>query len=52
VTVVGGLVGTFGGAWIAEKLKGRTRLPYLAVPAVSMLPTFIFAMICLFASNK
>jgi hypothetical protein len=41
--VVGGLVGTGVGGVIADKLVGRTKNPYLALSAVSMVPAAVFA---------
>lgn len=43
VTVVGGLGGTALGGWLADRLAGRTRQPYLALSAVSMVPAAVFA---------
>ena len=38
VTVAGGLLGTGLGGWLADKLVGRTKNPYLALASVSMVP--------------
>ena len=43
VTVVGGLVGTATGGWLADRLVGKTRQPYLALAAVSMVPAAVCA---------
>jgi MFS family permease len=47
VTVVGGLFGTGLGGWFAERIKRRTRQPYLAVSAVSMVLAAVCATIAL-----
>lgn len=46
-TVVGGLAGTALGGVLADRLKGRTRQPYLAVSAFSMVPATLFAILAL-----
>ncbi len=50
-TVVGGLAGTVLGGVLADRLKGRTRQPYLAVSAVSMLPATVFATLALVVTS-
>jgi sugar phosphate permease len=52
VTVVGGLVGTLGGGLLADRLRGKTRQPYLAVCACSMLPATILCGVALWASTE
>ncbi len=49
--VVGGLLGTAGGGWLADKLKGVTRIPYLAVSGLSMLPAVVLTAIALFVAQ-
>jgi predicted MFS family arabinose efflux permease len=43
LTVVGGLGGTAIGGWLGDRLRGRTRQPYLALSALSMVPAAVFA---------
>ena len=46
--VVGGLVGTTGGGFIADKLKKVTRQPYLALSGLAMLPAAVLTVVALF----
>ena len=46
--VVGGLVGTAFGGWLADRLARVTRHPYLAVSGLAMLPAVVFTSIALF----
>ena len=46
--VVGGLVGTAFGGWLADRLARVTRHPYLAVSGIAMLPAVVFTSIALF----
>ncbi len=39
--VIGGLVGTIAGGLVGDKLKGKTRHPYLAVSALSLVPAAV-----------
>jgi MFS family permease len=50
--VVGGLGGTIIGGYLGDKLKGRTRQPYLALSAWSMLLATVFAGAALLAHGK
>jgi MFS family permease len=43
VTAIGGIGGTICGGYFADRLRGRTRHPYLALSALSMIPATIFA---------
>ncbi len=47
VTVIGGLLGTGIGGVVAERIKHRTRQPLLAVSAVSMVFSAVFAAVAL-----
>jgi MFS family permease len=47
VTVVGGLGGTVVGGLLADRLRGHTKNPYLALAAVSMVPAAVLAMVAL-----
>lgn len=51
VTVLGGIVGTLLGGWLADRLKGRTKNPYLALSALSMAPAAILAAVALTAQQ-
>jgi MFS family permease len=51
-TVVGGLLGTLTGGLLADRLKGRTRSPYLALSCLSMLPAAGFAVVALTAHAR
>lgn len=51
VTVVGGIVGTLLGGFLADKLKGRTKNPYLALSAVSMAPATLLSIVALTATS-
>lgn len=42
-TVVGGLLGTLAGGALADRLRGKTRQPYFALSALSMLPAALCA---------
>lgn len=44
-SAVGGLVGTFAGGFFADRLKGRTRQPYLALSGFSMGIATVFAVL-------
>ncbi|MCP4500599.1 MAG: MFS transporter [Deltaproteobacteria bacterium] len=50
-TVVGGLFGTIVGGLLADKLKGRTKNPYLALSGLSMLPATLFGVLALVAKD-
>lgn len=43
VTILGGLGGTVVGGLVADRLRGRTRSPYLALAALSMVPAALLA---------
>ncbi len=49
--VVGGLVGTALGGYCADKFARLTRLPYLAVSGLAMLPAAVLTTIALFFVN-
>lgn len=49
LTVVGGLGGTALGGWLADRLRHRTRQPYLALSALSMVPAAVFAALAMVA---
>jgi MFS family permease len=51
-TVVGGLAGTLGGGFVADRLGPRVRSPYLAVSCLSMIPAAGFALLAIFARDK
>ncbi len=51
VTVVGGLVGTSFGGYLAERLHGITRQPYMCVAALSLFPASLFAFSALAAKT-
>ena len=51
-TVVGGLAGTLTGGLVADRLKGKTRSPYFALSALSMIPAAGFALLALTAGNR
>lgn len=51
-TVAGGLAGTALGGILADRLKGRTRQPYLAVSALSMIPATLFATLALLVEGR
>ena len=51
-TVVGGLGGTISGGFISDKIKTKTRLPYLAVSGVALVPATVLAFIMLYAVNR
>jgi MFS family permease len=46
--VVGGIAGTALGGAAADRLKGRTRLPYLALSGLSMVPATLLCALALF----
>lgn len=46
--VVGGLVGTASGGWLADKLAKVTRQPYLAVSGLAMIPAVLLTVVALF----
>jgi MFS family permease len=46
--VLGGLVGTTLGGLIADRLKGKTRQPYLALSGLSMIPAVLLSVIAIF----
>lgn len=52
VTIIGGLLGTLTGGILADRLRGRTRHPYLALSAVSMVPSFLFAVLALTLQDR
>lgn len=47
VTAVGGLCGTACGGLLADRLRGRTRQPYLALAGLSMIPAALAALLAL-----
>jgi MFS family permease len=51
-TVVGGLAGTVVGGLLGDRLRGRTRQPYLALSAWSMLPATLFAVLAIAMTQK
>ena len=51
-TVVGGLAGTLTGGLLADRLKTRTKSPYLALSCLSMIPAAGFAVVALTAHTK
>jgi MFS family permease len=51
-TVAGGLLGTAIGGWLGDRVKRKTRQPYLAVSALSMLPAAGFAVLALLARDR
>ena len=51
-TVVGGLGGTILGGILADRLRGRTRHPYLGLSALSMIAATGFAAAALLAEGK
>ncbi len=51
-TVVGGLGGTAAGGFLADRLRGRTRHPYLALSALSMIPATLFAVAAIRVEGK
>jgi MFS family permease len=51
-TVVGGLAGTLTGGLVADRLKRRSRSPYLALSAGSMVPAAGFAAVALTAHGR
>lgn len=46
--VVGGLVGTAAGGWIADRLAKVTRHPYLALSGLAMLPAVVLTVVALY----
>jgi MFS family permease len=50
--VIGGIGGTLAGGLVADRLKGRTRKPYLALCAVSMALATVFAVVALSSETK
>ena len=46
--VVGGLIGTAFGGYLADRVARSTRQPYLAVSGLAMLPAVVFTVIALF----
>ena len=52
VTVVGGLGGTMAGGFLADRLRGRTRHPYLALSALAMIPATGFAVAALHVEGR
>ena len=50
--VVGGLGGTVAGGWLGDKLRGRTRQPYLALSAWSMGIATVLATLALVAEAR
>jgi predicted MFS family arabinose efflux permease len=51
-TVVGGLGGTAMGGLLADRLRGRTRHPYLALSALSLVPATLFAVVAIRVEGK
>ena len=52
VTVLGGLCGTLAGGFLADRLRGRTRQPYFALSALSMVPATVFAVMALVLTDR
>lgn len=52
VTVAGGLGGTLIGGLIADRLRGITKNPYLALSGLSMLPSALFAGLAIVVEGK
>ena len=52
VTLIGGLGGTAAGGWLADRLVGKTRNPYLALSGLAMLPAVVLAALALTVSGK
>jgi MFS family permease len=50
--VIGGLVGTITGGFLADRLKGRTRHPYLAVSALSLIPAAILVSVAIYVAHE
>lgn len=50
--VLGGLLGTTLGGLLADRLKGRTRQPYLALSGLSMIPAVILSVIAIFVLRE
>jgi len=50
--VVGGLGGTIAGGWLGDKLRGRTRQPYLALSAWSMGVATVLASLALVVETR
>jgi len=46
--VVGGLVGTALGGFVADRLKGVTRQPYLGLSGLAMIPAVVLTVVALF----
>ncbi|MFT3706798.1 MAG: MFS transporter [Archangium sp.] len=46
--VLGGLVGTTLGGFVADRLKGKTRQPYLALSGLSMIPAVILSVVAIY----
>lgn len=46
--VVGGLLGTAGGGWLADRLAKVTRQPYLALSGVAMIPAVALTVVALY----
>ena len=51
-TVVGGLGGTILGGLLGDRMRGRTRQPYLAVSGLSMIAATLFACLGLVVTGK
>jgi len=52
VTIAGGLGDTVVGGLLADRLRGRTRQPYLALSALSMVPATLLAAAALLVEGK
>lgn len=52
MTVVGGLGGTIVGGLLGDYLRGRTRHPYLATSALSIIPASVFSALAMTTSDK
>jgi MFS family permease len=50
--VVGGLGGTIAGGWLGDRLRGKTRHPYLALSGWSMAITTVLATLALLARTR
>ncbi len=50
--VVGGLGGTIAGGWLGDRLRGKTRQPYLALSAGSMAIATVLASLALVAEAR
>lgn len=51
-TIAGGLGGTLAGGWLADRLRGRTRQPYLALSGWSMAIATVLASLALLVQTR